>query len=127
MNEGLLFTRDFSFENYEDSDLYFASFGVLLLFSLPVSVFCLSVISFNIDQVLSNTPSAEVFLFETLTSFIRTGKPILVELIDLVNTVIIYSDYELLRLLRFLLGSPTDSHSPVLLDFVSSYPNISPT
>ena len=45
---------------------------------------------------------------ETLTSIIRTGLPILVELIDLVNSVIIFlSQMTLLRWLTFLLGSLT--------------------
>ena len=45
---------------------------------------------------------------ETLTSIIRTDSPILVELIDLVNSVIIFlSQMTLLRWLTFLLGSLT--------------------
>ena len=45
---------------------------------------------------------------ETLTSIIRTGLPILVELINLVNSVIIFlSELTLLRWLTFLLGSQT--------------------
>ena len=45
---------------------------------------------------------------EILTSVIRTGLPILVELIDLVNSVIIFlSQMTLLRWLTFLLGSQT--------------------
>ena len=45
---------------------------------------------------------------ETLTSIIWTGWPILVKLIDLVNSVIIFlSQMTLLRLLTFLLGSQT--------------------
>ena len=45
---------------------------------------------------------------ETLTSIIWTGLPILVELIDLVNSVIIFlSQMTLLRWLTFLLGSQT--------------------
>ena len=45
---------------------------------------------------------------ETLTSIIRTGLPILVELIDLVNSVIIFlSQTTLLRWLTFLFGSLT--------------------
>ena len=48
------------------------------------------------------------FSLETLTSIIRTGLPILVELIDLVNYVIIFlSQMTLLRWLTFLLGSQT--------------------
>ena len=59
---------------------------------------------------------------ETLTSIIRNGLPILMELIDLVNSVIIFlSQTTLLRWLTFLLGSQTDSHSPALLHlFLSS-------
>ena len=50
-----------------------------------------------------------MFLFlETLTSIIRTSLPILVELIDLVNSVIIFlSQTTLLRWLTFLLGFQT--------------------
>ena len=45
---------------------------------------------------------------ETFTSITRTGLPILVELIDLVNSVIIFlSQMTLLRWLTFLLGSQT--------------------
>ena len=62
-------------------------------------------------------------------SIIRTGLPILVELIDLVNSVIIFlSQMTLLRWLPFLLGSQTDSHSPALLDFfLSSDASICPS
>ena len=45
---------------------------------------------------------------DTLTSIIRTGLPILVELINLVNSVIIFlSQMTLLRWLTFLRGSQT--------------------
>ena len=45
---------------------------------------------------------------EILTSIIRTDLPILVELIDLVNFVIVFlSQMTLLRYLTFLLGSQT--------------------
>ena len=56
---------------------------------------------------------------ETLTSIIRTGLPILVILIDLVNSVIIFLfQMTLLRWFYFLLRSPGyDSDSPALLDF----------
>ena len=58
---------------------------------------------------------------ETLTSIIRTGLPILVELIDLVNSVITFlSQMTLLRWLTFLLGPQTDSRSTALLDFFLS-------
>ena len=49
-----------------------------------------------------------ILSLETLTSIIRTGTPILVELIDLMNSVIIFlSQMTLLRWLTFLLGSQT--------------------
>ena len=68
-------------------------------------------ISSNINQVLLINPSANVFLMlslETLRSIIRTGVPILVEVIDLVNSVIIFlSQMNLLWLLTFLLGFQT--------------------
>ena len=56
---------------------------------------------------------------EILSSIIRTGLPILVELIDLVNSVIISNDFT--QMVNF----PTrildcDSHSPALLDFFLS-------
>ena len=61
---------------------------------------------------------------ETLTSIIRTGSPILVELIDLVNSVIIF---------LFQMSFPTyipdcGSHSPALLNlFLSSDASICST
>ena len=58
---------------------------------------------------------------ETLMSIIRTGLPILVELRDLVNTVIILlSQTTLLRWLTFLLRSQTVILSPALLDLFFS-------
>ena len=62
----------------------------------------------------------QICLFlETLTSIIRTGLPILVILIDLVNSVIMFLfQMTLLRWFSFLLRSPgCDSDSPALLDF----------
>ena len=56
---------------------------------------------------------------ETLTSIIRTGSPILMELIDLVNSVIISND--LTQMVNFPTRIPDcDSHSPTLLDFFLS-------
>ena len=56
---------------------------------------------------------------KTLTSIIRTGLPILEELMDLVNSVIIFLSQ--MTLLSWLTFFPTripdcDSHSPALLD-----------
>ena len=64
-----------------------------------------------------------MFLYlETLTSIIRTGLPILVELIDLVNSVIIFVSNDLTQMVDFPTRIPhCDSHSPALLDlFISS-------
>ena len=47
-------------------------------------------ISSNIDDVLSINSSADVLSLETLKAIIRIGLPILVELIDLVYSVIIF-------------------------------------
>ena len=47
-------------------------------------------ISSNIDDVLSINSSTDVLSLETLKAIIRIGLPILVELIDLVYSVIIF-------------------------------------
>ena len=60
---------------------------------------------------------------ETLTPIIRTDLPILVELIDLMNSVIIFLlQMTLLKMVNFPTCIPDcDSHSPALLDlFLSS-------
>ena len=58
---------------------------------------------------------------ETLTSIIKTGLSLLVEIENLVKSVIIFlSQTTLLRCLTFLLGSQTNSHSPAFLDFFLS-------
>ena len=64
---------------------------------------------------------------ETLTSIIRTGLPILVELINLVNSVITSND--LAQMVNFPMLIPDcDSHSPALLDsFLSSDASICST
>ena len=59
---------------------------------------------------------------ETLASIIRTGLPILVELIDLVNSVIICYNSVISNDLIQMVNFPTwvldcDSHSPALLEF----------
>ena len=79
------------------------------LYRSPSSPLCMVFDSFssNTDEVLSINPSVNVSL-ETLTSIIRTWLPILVELIDLLNSVTFFlSQMTLLRWLTFLLGSPT--------------------
>ena len=66
---------------------------------------------------------------ETLKSITRAGLPILVELIDLVNSVIIF---DLTKMVNFPTRMPNcDSHSPALLDvflltliFVLQWPSL---
>ena len=91
----------------------------------PSSSLCMvfDSISSNIDEVLLINPSANVFVFGDFNVIIRTGLPILVELIDLVYSVIIFlSQMTLLKWLTFLLGSQTVM---VLLFFIlTSYASI---
>ena len=79
----------------------------------------------------SQSTHVQMYLpLKILTSITRTGFPILVELIDLVNSVMIFPpQMNLLRwLLTFLLGSQTESHSLALLDlFLSSDASICST
>ena len=137
VKEGLPFALDLSLENSADSYL---CFRLALLHSVsyfffpyrsPSSTLCtvFDSISSNIEEVSRSTHLLMFLSLETLTSIIRTGLPILVELIDLVNSVIIFlSQMTLLRWLTFLLGSQTDSHSPALLDlFLSSDASICST
>ena len=66
---------------------------------------------------------------ETLTSIIRTGLPILVELIDLVNSYNFSISNDLTQMVNFPTRIPVcDSHSPSLLDlFISSDASICST
>ena len=86
-------------------------------------------ISPNIDEVRSINPSANVLSLETLTSIIRTGSPILVELIDLVNTYNSSISNDLTQMVNFPTWIPDcDSHSPALFDlFLSSNASICST
>ena len=89
----------------------FTSLSILLLLALLHSVFYffflyrslssfLFLILFHLTQMR--------FCLETLTSIIRTGFPIPMELINLVKSAIIFlSQMTLLRQLTFLLGSQT--------------------
>ena len=83
-------------------------------------------ISSNIDEVLLINPSANVFVFGDCNFIIRTGLAILVELIDLVNSIIIFlSQITLLKWLTLLIGSQTVM---VLLFFIlTSYASICST
>ena len=58
---------------------------------------------------------------ETLTSIIRTGLPILVELIDLVNCYNFSISNDLTQMVNFPTRIPgCDAHSPAFLDFFLS-------
>ena len=125
VKEGLPFARDLSLENSSDSYLCFrlallhSVSYFFFLYQSPSSAFCtvFDSISSNIDGVLLINPSANVFVFGDFTSIIRTGLPIPVELIDLVNSVIIFVS----QMINFPIRIPDcDCHSPALLDFFLS-------
>ena len=83
-------------------------------------------ISSNIDELLLINPSANVFVFGDFNVIIRTGLPILEELIDLVNSVISFlSRMTLLKWLTFLLGSQTAI--VLLFSILTSYASICST
>ena len=137
MKEGLPFAWDLSLGNSADSYLNFplALFhSVSYFFFLSRSPLSLCMVFYSIssskEEVLSINPSANVFVFGVFNVIIRTSLPILVELIDLVNSAIIFlSQTTLLRWLTFLHRSLTvDSQSPALLDlFISSDASICST
>ena len=61
---------------------------------------------------------------EILTSIIRTGSHILVELINLMNSVIIFLSNDLTLMVNFPTRIPAcDSHSPALLHLFLSFGN----
>ena len=116
VKEGLPFAWDISLENSADSyyvfdQLYFTQ--CLISFSSINHLLCRYAQFFILFQLtqMQFSKSTHLLMYlslETLTSIIRTDSPILVELIDLVNSVITFpSQMTLLRLLAFLLGSLT--------------------
>ena len=126
VKEGLPFAQDLSLENSADSYLCFrlallhSVTYFFFLYRSPSSSLCTVFysISFNIDDVLSNNPSANVFVFGDFMLIIWTGLPILVELINLVNSVVIFFiSNNLTQMVNFPTRIPDcDSHSPALLD-----------
>ena len=134
VKEGLPFALDVSLEtlqilNYIFDWLYFTQ--CLTSFSSIDRLLQLCarfLILFRLTQIrFSRSTHLLVLLsLETSTSITRTGLPILVGLIDLVNYVIIFlSQTTLLRWLTFLLETETfDSHSPALLDLFISYDTV---
>ena len=135
VKEGLPFAWDLSLENSADSYLCFrlALFHSVSYFFFPYrsssSSLCtvFDSISSNLVEVLSITHLLFLSL-ETLTSIIRTGLPILVELIELVNSVIIFLS-QMTQMVNFPTRIPDcNSHSPAPLDlFLSSNASICST
>ena len=115
VKEGLPFARVLSLENYADSYIYFqlALLHSVSSFSSIYHLLCCYAWFFILFHLTyMRFPQSTHFLmclsFETSMSIIRTGQPILVEMIDLVNSVIIFQSHMiLLRCLTFLLGSLT--------------------
>ena len=114
VKEGLPFIQDLSLENSADSCLCFrlallhSVSYFFFLYRSPSSALCtvFDFISSNIDEVLSINPSANIYVFGDF--IIRTGLPIQVELIYMVNSVIFFlSQTTLPRWLTFLLESQT--------------------
>ena len=116
VKERLPFARNLSIENPADSYL---CLRLALLHSVPYFFFpyrslssalgtVFDFISSNIDEVLWINTSANVFAFADFNVHHNGWPTILVELIDLVSSVIIFlSQMTLLRSLTFLLGSQT--------------------
>ena len=116
VKEGLPFAWDFSLENFADSYLCFrlpllhSVSYFFFLYPSHSSSLCtvFDSISSIIDEVLSINPSVNVVVFGDLNVHHKDWLAILEELIDLVNSAIIFlSQMTLLRWLAFLLGSQT--------------------
>ena len=122
MKEGLPFARDISLKKSEDSYICFRLVllhSVSYFFYLHRSPLLLCTvfysISSNMDRFSRSTHLLMCLFFETLTSIITTDSPILVELIDLVNSVVMFlSQMTLLRCLTFLVQSLTVTHTVLL-------------
>ena len=138
VKEGLPFARDLFLENSADSYLCFrlalrrSVSYFFFLYRSPSSTLCtvFDSISSNIDEVLSINQSANFLSSETLTSIRRTGLPILVEQIDLVNSCYNFSvSNDLTQMVNFPTQIPDcDSPGPALLDlFISSDASICST
>ena len=122
--EGLHFAWDLSLENSADtyvfSWLYFTQ--SLTFFSCIDHLLHLCnvfySISSNVDEVLLINPSANMFVFGELTSIIRTGLPILVELRSGELCYNFAISNHLTQMVNFPTWMPDcDSHNPALLDF----------
>ena len=114
VKEGLFFAWDLSLENSADSYVFdwlyftqcltsFSSIDHLQLCAQFLILFHLTQMRFS-----RSTHLLICLALETLPSIIRTGLPILVELIHLVNSIIIFlSHTTLLKWLTFLPGPQT--------------------
>ena len=119
VKEGLPAVPDFSLENSADSHVFDWLFILSYFFFLYRSPSCSLSTVFDSQMRFSGSTHELMFLSqETLTSIIRNGLPTLVELADLVNSVIIFLfPMTLLRWLTFLLTSQNVILSPALLEF----------
>ena len=117
VKEGPPFARDLSLENSADSYLCFRLLYFtqrLISFSSIDHLLCgyvqfLILFHLTYMRFSQSTHLVMCLSLETLTSILRTGLPILVELIDMAKSVIIFlkSQTILLRYLTFLLRSLT--------------------
>ena len=125
MKEGLPFAWELSLENSADSYL---SFRLALLHSVSYFIFLyrspsLSLctvfdpISSNIDEVLSNNPSANMFAVADFNVHHKDWLTYSAVLIDLVNSVILFISNDLTQMVNFPTCIPgCDSLSSALLD-----------
>ena len=120
IKEGLPFVRDLPPENSADSYLCFqlallhSVSHFFFLYRSPSSSLCtvFDSVSSNIDEVLSINPSANVNIYH------KDWLPILVELIDLVNIVLIFlSQMALLRWNHCLRLSPLQISNTLRMGF----------
>ena len=116
VKERLPFARDSSLENLQIlSSVFYQLYFTECLTSFSsidhlLRLCARFLILFHLTQMrFSRSTHLPMFLsLEALTSIIRTGLPVLVELIDLVNSaIILLSQMTLLRWLTFLLASQT--------------------
>ena len=127
--------RNLSQENSADSYLCFrlallhSVSYFFFLYQSPSSALCTVFYSISSNMRFSQSTHLLMFLsLETLISIIRTGLPILVKLIDLMNSVITFLSREtLLTWLTFLLGSQTAILSVLLFWSISSDASICST
>ena len=120
VTEGLPLAQDLSLEKFLQN---FTCFRLALLHSVSYSFFfyqslssslCTFLILLHLTQ-MKFSQSTHLLMLLSLTSIIRTGLPILVEQIDLINSAIISND--LIQVVNFPTWIPVcHSHSPALLN-----------